>query len=108
YAGGRMRYHILTKLGPAIHEALRSDLCISNPGHSGFSLRETDLAQDADALKVAEFLNNAVSWAIFEERPHTSRNRADRSMRRKWYLHPLLCAAFSIPFIRVKEPLYTT
>jgi hypothetical protein len=107
-AGGRMRYQVLSRLGPAIHSKLRNDRALSNPGHSGFSLRETDLGSSQTGMKVNEFLQNAVSWAIFEERAHTSRNIADKAARRKWYLHPLLCAAFSIPFIRVKEPYYTT
>jgi hypothetical protein len=106
-AGGRMRYQVLSRLGPAIHSKLKDDYAISNPGHSGFSLRESDLSS-ASGAKVTEFLQNAVSWAIFEERVHTSRNVADKAARRKWYLHPLLCAAFGIPFIRVKEPYYAT
>ncbi len=109
--GGSRRYAILSKLGPAISEALIGDLAISNPGHSGFSLREADLLgndrPDDQRLKVAQFLHSAVSWAILEERTHTSKKREGAS-RRKWYLHPLLSPVFQIPHIRVKEPLYTS
>lgn len=108
--GGSRRYAVLAKLGPAISEALTRDLAISNPGHSGFSLREPDLLEeerpDDHRAKVAQFLRNAVSWAILEERAHTSKKREGAS-RRKWYLHPLLSPVFQIPHVRVKEPLYT-
>ncbi|MBI4256652.1 hypothetical protein HY626_01180 [Candidatus Uhrbacteria bacterium] len=108
--GGRKRYEVLGRLGPAIHDALIGDLGISNPGHSGFSLREADLwtgeEQDEKKKKLTQFLQNAVNWAIFEERPHTSKLREGAS-RRKWYLHPLLSPIFAIPYVRAKEPLYT-
>jgi hypothetical protein len=104
--GGRKRYAVLSRLGPAIHDTLIGDLAISNPGHSGFSLREADLAIDKPKnIQVAEFLERAVSWAILEERSHTSKAR-EGATRRKWYLHPLLSPEFDIPHKRVKEPLY--
>ncbi|MHB8653194.1 MAG: ORC-CDC6 family AAA ATPase [Terriglobia bacterium] len=103
--GGRKRYEVLSQLGPAIQESLIGDLAISNPGHSGFSLRETDLGKGEEGDKVREFLENGVNWAVLEERQHTSKQR-EGAARRKWYLHPLLCATFGIPFKRVKEPLY--
>lgn len=103
--GGRKRFEVVTRLGTAIHESLIGDLAISNPGHSGFSLRETDLSGSEKGKIVAEFLQRAVSWAIFEERAHTSKFR-EAAIRRKWYLHPLLSPFFAIPYKRVKEPLY--
>lgn len=103
--GGRQRYSVLDRLGRAIRESLVEDFGISNPGHSGFSLREADFVSNEAGKKVARFLQNAVSWAIFEERPHTSKERKDLG-RRKWYLHPILSPFFGIPHIRVKEPAY--
>jgi hypothetical protein len=105
YVGGRHRYEVLSRLGPAIHEAVVGDLAISNPGHSGFSLREDEMSRDERAKKVRAFLESAVSWTIFEERAHTPKSR-EGGTRRKWYLHPLLSPVFGIPFKRVKEPLY--
>jgi hypothetical protein len=105
HTGGRHRYDFLNRLGPSIHDALLKDLAISNPGHSGFSLKESDLSNSMEGRKVGEFLQNAVSWAILEERPHTSKLR-EGATRHKWYLHPLLAPSFGIPFKRVKEPLY--
>jgi len=109
-AGGRFRYHVLSRIGPAIRDRLLSDQAISNPGHSGFSLDERELWGDAGgdsgkAHKVREFLHDCVSWAVFEERPHTSKNHVGET-RRKFYLHPLLSPVFGVPHIRVKEPLY--
>jgi hypothetical protein len=107
--GGRFRYEVLSRLGPAIHESVIADIAMSNPGHTGFSLRESDVLMQygGDELRdrVRAFLDSAVDWAIFEERPHTSKLR-EASARRKWYLHPLLSPFFQIPHIRVKEPLY--
>jgi hypothetical protein len=102
--GGSHRYAILSRLGPAIHDAVIGDRALSNPGHTGFSLREVDIQRDCS---VQEFLRNGVSWAILEERAHTSKNPQD-SARRKYYLHPLLSPTFEIPHKRVKEPLYIT
>lgn len=106
YGGGSHRYSVLSNLGPSIHEYLISDAAISNPGHSGFSIRETDLTSD-EPRRVVEFLGKGVNWAIFEERPHTSKNR-EGATRAKWFLHPILSPAFGIPLKRVKEPFYTT
>lgn len=100
--GGSRRYAVLSRLGPAIHDAVVEDQALSNPGHTGFSLREMDIDKDR---AVCEFLRNGVSWAILEERPHTSKNAGDTT-RRKFYLHPLLSPAFDVPHRRVKEPLY--
>jgi hypothetical protein len=102
--GGSKRYHILARLGPAIHRAIIADHSLSNPGYTGFSLREADIQKDQD---VQDFLQNGVSWAILEERAHTSRNKGDTT-RRKFYLHPLLSPTFEIPHRRAKEPLYIT
>ena len=104
--GGRERYEILTRLGFAIHETLIGDYAISNPGHSGFSIREADFRASERAERVINLVKNAVSWAILEERPHTSKQQ--ESARRKYYLHPLLSPVFAIPHTRVKEPLYAS
>jgi hypothetical protein len=106
HSGGRQRYEVISRLGPSIHDALVGDLAISNPGYSGFSLRESDFGNIEEGRKVERYLENAVSWAILEERPHTSKFH-EGARRRKWYLHPLLSPIFGIPYKRVKEPLYT-
>jgi hypothetical protein len=103
--GGSRRFEILGRLGPAIREALVLEPAMSNPGHSGFSLRERNMHDTPEGLLVSTFIKKAVSWAILEERDHTSKTKGDTS-RTKWYLHPLLSPAYGIPVARVKEPLY--
>ena len=93
------------RIGSAIHDVLVADFAISNPGHTGFSLREDELSSSDKGLAVRGLLQDAVSWAILEERTHTSKLR-EAATRRKWYLHPLLSPRFAIPYKRVKEPLY--
>lgn len=105
--GGRKRFEVLSRMGPGIHDELIQDWAISNPGHSGFSLKESDLIDDEQGEQVARFIENAVSWSIFEERIHTPKTR-DGSTRRKWYLNAVMSPAFGIPYIRVKEPFYAT
>lgn len=106
--GGSKRYEVLGRLGMAIHDTLIGDLAVSNPGHSGFSLRESDFLDGSrQGQEVAAFLRKCVSWGILEEREHTSKERQGAT-RRKWYLHPLLSPCFGIPYIRSKEPFYST
>jgi hypothetical protein len=105
HIGGRKRFEVLSRLGPAIHDALIEEWAISNPGYSGFSLRESDLLGTDKGRLVAGFIENAVSWGIFEERIHTPKTR-EGSTRRKWYLNSILSPHFGIPYIRVKEPYY--
>jgi hypothetical protein len=103
--GGQRRFEVIGRLGPAINDSLIGEAAISNPGHSGFSIRETDLQGSEEGESVAGFLRKGVSWAIIEQRAHTSKNPGD-SVREKWYLHPLLSPFFKIPLKRVKEPFY--
>jgi hypothetical protein len=67
-------------------------------------MREADLSSP-QWLQITNFLNDGVKWGMLEERSHTSKSKGD-SRRRKYYLHPLLSPYFTIPFTRVKEPLY--
>ena len=103
--GGARRYNFISRLGEAIKVAALEDIALSNPGHTGMSIRESELDESSEGRDVARFLRKGVNWSVFEERSHTSKNR-EPFLRRKWYLHPLLCAYFGIPHIRVKEPLY--
>ena len=101
---GARRYIVLTNLGAAIRSAVIDDMGISNPGHSGFSVSESDLYAEG-ATDARRFLQNAVNWAVMEERRHVSKE--DRSTARlKYYLHPLLAPSLGIPYKRVKEPRY--
>jgi hypothetical protein len=104
HTGGRWRYEVLGRIGPALGQALISDYAMSNPGWSGFSVSETEMnAQTAQARELVEFLESGAGWAMFEESPHTSRFGRGTA-RRKWYLHPLLSPIFRLPIRRIKEP----
>jgi len=105
--GGSMRYAFLSRIGPAVCNYLKSDLAISNPGFTGFSLRESDLRVSEKGVRALRFLEDGVNWAIFEERAHTSKLQ-ESARRRKFFLHPLLCAYFNIPYKRIKEPRYVS
>jgi hypothetical protein len=103
-SGGGQRHSVLNRLGTAIHRSIEEDGAISNPGHSGFSVRESDLDRE-DWNRISTFLNDGVKWGILEERLHTSKAAGD-TRRRKYYLHSLLSPYCIIPMTRVKEPLY--
>jgi hypothetical protein len=103
--GGSRRFVAIAQIGGAIHMYLKRDLALSNPGHSGFSLKESEMIGSNSRDEVRQFLQNAVSWAIMEERTHTSK-MSDGAIRSKWYLHPMLSPEYVLPVTRVKEPLY--
>ncbi len=101
--GGSQRYQVLSILGALIHKVLIRDLAISNPGHSGFSLRETELT--GDKRRGGRIHSQCCQLGHIGGTHHTSKLKGDVT-RRKWYLHPLLSPVFAIPYKRVKEPLY--
>jgi hypothetical protein len=104
YTGGEYRRIAIGRLGNAIRRSVLDDRAMSNPGHSGFSLRDQDLSAQ-EWREISEFLWNGLKWGVFEVRPHRSKQKGD-GPRHKWYLHPLLSPILEIPFKRVKEPLY--
>jgi hypothetical protein len=104
YSGGEYRRIAIGRLGTAIRRSILDDRALSNPGHSGFSLRDEDLFTFPETV-LAKFLADAVKWGVLEVRPHRSKYKTD-GPRHKWYLHPLLAPVLEIPFKRVKEPLY--
>lgn len=101
---GDLRDSFVRRLAAAVKEAVVNDT-MSNPGHSGFSLREFGTSPVDVAVK--EFLEEGVGWGFFEERIHKPKQK-NEDERRKFYLHPLLSPVFAVPFIRVKEPFYAS
>jgi hypothetical protein len=104
---GARRYAAVKALGTAISTSIQADLALSNPGHTGFSVQEPALYISENGMQIKALLNNAVNWAIIEERRHKSKHKGDTS-RLKFYLHPILSPAFGIPIKRVKEPYYAS
>jgi len=95
------RSRLVQKMGEKFAEILLSDRRMSNPGQNGVSLSVDEL--DANPL-IRGFLVEAVDYGNLVMTEHA--NRSGRARRRKFYLNPLYCPIFRIPFQRTKEPLY--
>ncbi len=99
-SGNRSRF--VKHLGQILSKRLFDDKRQSYPGHNGFSVVDEEL--DADP-EVRGFLNELSDYGNLLEFPHTTKLQ-DRKRRTKWYLNPILCPQFRIPYSRRKEPWY--
>jgi len=84
--------------------ALLSNQRLSNPGHNGFSVADEDLER---APEVKDFLEELTDYGNLLMLRHTTKEK-DRRSRRKWYLNPILCPQFKLPYKRLKEPRYVS
>ena len=75
---------------------------MSNPGHNGISFSIEDLRNNID---VYQFLLQAVDYGNLTMVEHATRYR-NRKRRLKFYLNPLYCPIFRIPYQHTKEPKY--
>lgn len=98
------RYKLIQLLGEKFATALYNDLKMSNPGQNGISLSIEDLRANTD---VFDFLIEAVDYGNIVMVEHATRNK-DRRRRYKFYLNPLYCPIYRIPYQRSKEPIYMT
>lgn len=98
------RTRLVSALGRWFRRRMLGDHTLSYPGHSGFSLLESDLASLSPLVVI---LKACRDHGDLMESKHTTKDK-DQAQRIKWYLHPLLCPLFRIPHIRTKEPIYTT
>jgi hypothetical protein len=98
------RYKLIQKLGEKFSTRLLGDLKMSNPGQNGISLNIEDLRGNPE---VFQFLIDAVDYGNLSMVEHATRNR-DRKRRLKFYLNPLYCPIYRIPYQRSKEPIYIT
>lgn len=96
------RYKLVQLLGEKFSIALYSDSKMSNPGHSGISLSVEELRGNPE---IFDFLIEAVDYGNLVMVEHATRNK-DRKRRYKFYLNPLYCPVYRIPFQRSKEPMY--
>jgi hypothetical protein len=96
------RFKLVRHLGKEFSREMLNDRKMSYPGHNGFSVKDAELESNepVHALLVAagEFGNLLML-------PHTTKER-DRAPRTKWYLSPIYCPYFRLPFNRTKEPIY--
>ncbi len=99
--GGDSRRRLVSFLGRMFREKLRSDLTMSYPGSNGFTVPIAELERDPD---VARVLNEGAAFGFLVDRRHTPRSK-NRGESLKWYLHPILCPYFDIPYQHTKEPM---
>lgn len=95
------RSQFLRNIGPYYYRQLIDDKAMSYPGVTGFSLNTAELNQ---AREVHRFLKTCVEYGDLYEAPHTSKHKGEA--RVKYYLAPILCPYFRIPYQRTKEPDY--
>jgi hypothetical protein len=98
------RTRLVSALGRWFRRRMLDDHSLSYPGHSGFSLLESELTSDAALVGTIKACRD---HGDLLESAHTTKAK-DQAQRVKWYLHPLLCPLFRIPHIRTKEPIYTS
>ena len=102
YGRGLDRSKFVQKLGEVFSKELARDRKMSYPGHTGFSLTKEDLKADP---QVEQFLMQNVDYGNLVRRNHTTKLQ-DRKQRLKFYLNPIYCPQFRIPYTQIKEPLY--
>lgn len=98
------RYKLIQLLGEKFSTALHGDLKMSNPGQNGLSLSIEELRENAEVFR---FLVEAVDYGNLVMVEHATRNK-DRKRRYKFYLNPLYCPVYRIPYQRSKEPMYVS
>lgn len=97
------RVRLVSALGRWFRRRMLEDHSLSYPGHSGFSLLESEMASGSPLVPIIKACKD---HGDLMESSHTTKDK-DQAQRIKWYLHPLLCPLFRIPHIRTKEPIYT-
>jgi hypothetical protein len=96
------RYKLVRHLGKEFSRAMLDDRKMSYPGHNGFSLKDAELEANET---VRALLVEAGEFGNLLMLPHTTKER-DRAPRTKWYVSPIYCPYFRLPFNRTKEPIY--
>jgi len=75
---------------------------MSNPGHTGISLLTEQLQNE---IEFHRMLDDCVDYSILDMKDHTTKTK-DRKRRLKFYIEPILCPYFKLPFQQTKEPIY--
>lgn len=101
YGRSNDRFRMVEMIGERCADLLLPDRKMSNPGQNGLSLLVDELRGNVELF---DFLIEAVDYGNLVMSEHA--NRSDRRRRYKFYLNPLYCPIFRIPFQRTKEPLY--
>lgn len=101
---GSTRSKIVLALANWFRRKLAADVCMSYPGHNGFSLSLEDLDRHPELEKL---LNLCCDFGDLVSQPHTTKS-TDQKPRKKWYLAQLSSPYYRIPHVHTKEPIYTT
>lgn len=99
---GSARSRLIQNLGTSFSSSIRKDRALSYPGRTGFSLLRSEFET---ATEVTALVRQSRDHGDLVESQHTTKEK-DLQPRIKWYLNPILCPHFRIPYIRTKEPLY--
>jgi hypothetical protein len=98
------RLRLIAEISRFLRDKIMGDRKMSNPGATGFSVRESEL----DAFpRIASFLEELSDYGNLTMLGHTTRDK-DRAARIKWYLSPILCPFIRLPYKRIKEPYYAS
>lgn len=103
YGRSHDRFRLVQKLGERFADILLPDRKLSNPGHNGVSLSMDELD---DNPEIKQFLFEGADYGNLVMSEHA--NRSGRQRRLKFYLNPIYCPIYRIPFQRSKEPIYLT
>ena len=96
------RLQLTRQIGKILGQKLYDDQKMSYPGHNGFSLADAELERFPD---VKEILEEMCDYGTLIATSHTTKEK-NRQSRRKFYLNPILCPRFKMPYKRLKEPYY--
>lgn len=102
-ADGDKRYSFINFLGTWFSKKVREDKLLSNPGHTGFSLLKHEFEEGESEITL--LIKSCRDQGDLIESDHTTKE-PNGLLRIKWYLNPLLCPYYRIPYIRTKEPIY--
>ena len=96
------RFRLAKQIGNVLGRDLYADRKMSYPGHNGFSLADKDLDRFSHVKNLLEEMSD---YGTVIASQHTTKQK-NRLSRRKFYLNPVFCPQFKIPYQRVKEPKY--
>lgn len=100
--GGNERKDFVEKLGVHIFKKYISDISMSNPGHTGISVPSEQLNS---GIGISRLLDDCVDYSVLDRKDHTTK-LSDKKPRLKYYIEPILCPYFKLPYQQTKEPIY--
>jgi len=96
------RSSFIEKLAEFLRKRLFGDEALSNPGHTGISIRVEDLLDYPD---IQGFLQEMDDYGNMVMLDHTTKS-SDKKNRKKMYFNPIFCPHLGLPYIQTKEPYY--